>query len=66
MCDPDDLVMMLAEGMMFLSIMSDDEDEDDEDDMDPCSSKASPLLNRNTAASITACCGIFSIFASHC
>lgn len=37
MCDPDDLGMMLAEGMMFSSIyMNDDEDEDD---MDPCSSK---------------------------
>lgn len=34
MCDPDDLGMMLAEGIMFSSIMN-----DDEDDMDPCSSK---------------------------
>ena len=36
MCDPDDLGMMLAEGMMFSAIMSNDEDEDN---MDPCSSK---------------------------
>lgn len=36
MCDPDDLGMMLAEGMMLYSAMNDDEDEDD---MDPCSKK---------------------------
>ena len=29
MCDPDDLGMMLAEGMMLYSTMDDDEDEDD-------------------------------------
>lgn len=36
MCDPDDLGMMLAEGMMLYSAMDDDEDEDD---MDPLSNK---------------------------
>lgn len=35
MCDPDDLGMMLAEGMMLYSAM----DDEDEDDMDPCSKK---------------------------
>lgn len=36
MCDPDDLGMMLTEGIMFSSITNNDEDEND---MDPCSKK---------------------------
>lgn len=35
MCDPDDLGMMLAEGMMLYSAM----DDDDIDDIDPLSNK---------------------------